>query len=364
MNLLCPNCQKMLTVPEQYAGQLMKCPLCSGTFNVPALPPIPAAPDHVQLQPLPPSPPSPPPAPPPPPPPAPPEPETYGFRQETVQPAPLPPAPPFVKTEAASSIATPPAPAPGPTMPASLSLPPAGYTRTCTITLSPRTLQWVAPACVVLIFFLQFFTWDGLYPGGVAVITQGAWSAAFGFADEMPGTDKLFEFGSEPSKSSLFTAEKPDVSWFLLFYVLLFLILALPVTIAVIVLPYVNLKLPPQVAKVMPYRWGLVAAINLLAFLFLILQMLIGFSLERKIAAAAENPAKHVSVVFDTSLSRTDTKVSKDFFAGVLLESAKRTFWLRLVVLLHVVAILSAALVYWIGQRGERRPLPKIELLY
>src|SRR5690242_15582638 len=38
MNLLCPNCQKMLTVPEQYAGQLMKCPLCSGTFTVPALP--------------------------------------------------------------------------------------------------------------------------------------------------------------------------------------------------------------------------------------------------------------------------------------------------------------------------------------
>ena len=38
MNLLCPNCQKMLTVPEQYAGQLMKCPLCSNNFTVPALP--------------------------------------------------------------------------------------------------------------------------------------------------------------------------------------------------------------------------------------------------------------------------------------------------------------------------------------
>src|SRR5215470_17975414 len=39
MNLLCPNCQKMLTVPEQFAGQLMKCPLCAGTFTVPGLPP-------------------------------------------------------------------------------------------------------------------------------------------------------------------------------------------------------------------------------------------------------------------------------------------------------------------------------------
>src|SRR6516225_3117625 len=39
MNLLCPNCQKPLTVAEQNAGQLMKCPLCNNTFTVPALAP-------------------------------------------------------------------------------------------------------------------------------------------------------------------------------------------------------------------------------------------------------------------------------------------------------------------------------------
>ena len=44
MNLLCPNCQKPLTVPEQYAGQPMRCPLCAGTFTVPALPQTPAPP--------------------------------------------------------------------------------------------------------------------------------------------------------------------------------------------------------------------------------------------------------------------------------------------------------------------------------
>jgi hypothetical protein len=38
MNLLCPLCQKMVSVPEQYAGQLTKCPLCGGTFTVPAPP--------------------------------------------------------------------------------------------------------------------------------------------------------------------------------------------------------------------------------------------------------------------------------------------------------------------------------------
>ena len=38
MNLQCPNCQKLLTVQEHYAGQLMKCPLCKENFTVPALP--------------------------------------------------------------------------------------------------------------------------------------------------------------------------------------------------------------------------------------------------------------------------------------------------------------------------------------
>src|SRR5439155_27342045 len=44
MNILCPNCQRPLTVQEQYAGQMMKCPLCGGTFTVPALAPTPATP--------------------------------------------------------------------------------------------------------------------------------------------------------------------------------------------------------------------------------------------------------------------------------------------------------------------------------
>src|ERR1700722_17421884 len=54
MNLLCPNCQKPLTVPEQYAGQPMRCPLCSGTFTVPALPtPVASAPPPVEPLPTP-----------------------------------------------------------------------------------------------------------------------------------------------------------------------------------------------------------------------------------------------------------------------------------------------------------------------
>jgi LSD1 subclass zinc finger protein len=33
--MLCPSCQKMLEVPNQYAGQQVRCPLCNNVFTVP-----------------------------------------------------------------------------------------------------------------------------------------------------------------------------------------------------------------------------------------------------------------------------------------------------------------------------------------
>ena len=38
MNLLCPHCQRMLSGLGGICRQLMKCPLCEGTFPVPGLP--------------------------------------------------------------------------------------------------------------------------------------------------------------------------------------------------------------------------------------------------------------------------------------------------------------------------------------
>src|SRR5262245_19679954 len=94
MNLLCPSCQKMLQVPEQYAGQQMRCPLCSNTFTVPPLPDAPTL------------------APTPPPPPPQPKTPVYSLADES-SPPPLPSAgakdvPEFSKQSSA------PAPAPAP----------------------------------------------------------------------------------------------------------------------------------------------------------------------------------------------------------------------------------------------------------
>jgi len=122
MDFRCPSCQKDLTVPDEYAGQLMKCPLCQNTFQAPALPPPVTA--------------TPPPAP-----------GTFAVVPEP-PPAP-PPEAPKRKKESPAAPAAPPSPPP----------PPGDYTKTHTIWVSPRVVPWLAPGALVLAFLLTFFTW-------------------------------------------------------------------------------------------------------------------------------------------------------------------------------------------------------------
>jgi hypothetical protein len=157
MELLCPNCQKKLTVPEQYAGQLMRCPLCQGTFTVPAVPSTAAA---EAAEPIgfftPPA-----------------KPETSGISAES--PAAAAPTLPPISSEtpsAATGAASPSAASAPPSTPA------AGYSRVCTMKFNPQVVQWL-PLGLVLAFFLTFFPWIGATVGSVS-ISINAWGLGFG----------------------------------------------------------------------------------------------------------------------------------------------------------------------------------------
>src|SRR5262245_34710544 len=132
MDFLCPSCQKMLTVPDQYAGTKMKCPLCSSQFTAPSLASPASAPSAGPF--------------PPPPPPS----------------APLPPL-------GSDRTSAPP--------------PPTGdFRRSFGLSLNPRVVQWIAPAALLLVFLLQIlFSWVGMFPGGYPAATQGAWSSTLGY---------------------------------------------------------------------------------------------------------------------------------------------------------------------------------------
>jgi hypothetical protein len=354
----------MLTVPEQYAGQLMKCPLCNGTFTVPALPPNPSAPAPASAAPGFSPPPAPLPAKPEP------EPDIYSFHPEPPPPAPsappsptfTPAAPPKQETGDIQEQPIPPAvihePLQEPYTPP--SLPPAGYHRTRTLWFSPRVLQWIPSVGVLLIFILQIFSWVGVYAGGLPVFTQNAWQAAFNGGTPDPDLANNAEVK--------FTDEKdnPGVSVSTLFYLLLFLPTML-LTIAVIVITLVPMTLPPAVEKLLPWKWGIVAALNLVTFLFLALQLVLGFSLESWWSTHAEelvakrfnkDPKKP-----DKESKTTVEKKQSEAMLGTYLSMLSRTFWLRLSVWLHLLVIASAAMMYCLGIRGNR-PLPKLELVY
>jgi hypothetical protein len=311
----------MLTVPEEFAGQLMKCPLCNGTFTVPGLPGA---------------------APPPPPP------SSAGAPSDifSIQQEPVPPAPPVSHWEPPPSPTSAPlAPPPPPPPP----LPPQDYQHSAAVHLSPKVLPWIAPACLLLVFVLQFFNWVGLYPGGVPSVTQNAWGAAFG---------SYTEDGNLKSPSVRDEKYKPGASVLTIFYLLLFFP-TLAVTLASVAIGMVPVKLPPQVENLLPWRWGIVAALNLILFFFLALQLLLGFSLDNRYADWVE---KQVKVNDSKEPKSTEQQMKEDSRRGMLLQANYHTFWLRLVVLLHLVAILCAALMFWINQRGTHRPLPKLEL--
>jgi hypothetical protein len=374
MNLLCPNCGKMLTVPEQYAGQMMKCPLCSGTFTVPALPggglELPAQPpaqppaaaagppfDPYQLRPE-----------------APPEPafQTQPAAEPAFSTAPAPPEPAFQTSAPAPSPALPPpsttavTTGPGPLRgpDAAGQVPGLGYRGGFSLQISDKVLGWMVPACLVLIFILQFFPWVGLYPGGVPGWTQGAWGAAFGSESGQDLDMKnLWRSSKETPRKGKAEKEdapsevRPSISPLLILYLLPLFLITLLLSIAVAALPFLNVPLPPQVQQFLPWRWAALAGLNAVLLLFLILQMVLGFGLENSFKEWVDNQP-------EIKKEPTDNKEKKhiEVARGSALGMLHRTIYLRLALLLQIVATISAALVFWIEKRGPNAPLPAIDV--
>lgn len=366
MNLLCPNCQKMLTVPEQFAGQLMKCPLCSGTFTVPALPsggdviappppsipPTPAftPPSTINTPALPESP--------------------IPFAPETST---APPEPAFLTSspKPQPSIPTGPSSSPSTTSSAASATStalPEGYTRRVQLHANEHLLQHVPLACLALVFVLQFFSWVGVYPGGVPAVTQNAWQAAFAGYSSDPDMKEKFRVITEKDAADLNERKKveykeisnePGISLLTLFYLVPFYLVTLAFAGFVAIQPRLsNVKLPPQLAQMLPWKWTILAALNGILLLFLGLQLALNFSLESSVKTWIENKPE---VKYDKDAKTEEVKV-KTALLGNYVGQIHRTNTLYLVFLLHVLATVSAGMVYWLERRGPNKPLPTLEL--
>ena len=223
----------------------------------------------------------------------------------------------------------------------------------------------------VLLFILQLFPWVGVYPGGVPVVTQSAWAAAFGDSGS-PDADLKGTFTIVTDADAKITNEKkakglevvknePSASPLMIFYLLIFL-LALLFSIAVAALPFVQIKLPPVVANLLPWKWGILALLNGVLLLFLGLQILLNFGIESSVKEwariEAENSirrkltdGKSKTVDNFTTQERKTYEVSK----GEKFAWLDRTIWLKLAFFLHILATVAAALMYWMEKSGRNQ---------
>ena len=207
MDLMCPHCQRRVTIPDSQAGQVASCPLCAKQFMAPSLAPPPPLP--------------------PPPVPSVSAPEgSYGL-----EPAPVPPPSPYLSAPLPPIPSRQPEPAPPPP-----PVPPGDYTRSCVGSLNDTWLAFVSPACVAAIFVLSFFSWH--YTGPLNAISL--WGLSF--------TDHGY-------------------AWFLAYTILM--LLCLPLSIASMLFDKGWLFTPPQLAPIMP--WKNLGLGCLLAFTFLLL---------------------------------------------------------------------------------------------
>jgi len=330
MDFLCPSCQKMLTVPDQYAGTLMKCPLCQNTFQAPALPAKP--PPLSAVGPA--TPPTPPPAP-----------DLYGLKEPPASAGPGP-AGPALNRSVSTAPAPPPPPLPGQS--------PTGHSHERAIPLSPRVLPFIAPVCLALVFLLTFFPWVGYYWSGRGMLTQGAWGALTGFY----GTPDLTEWQTVSGLS--IKDAPPGFNLLLLPWLFLFL-LALVASVASVVLPYAHVKLPPAVDQVRPYRWGAAGALALLSLLVLLLVAVLGFSMEHNAWNAAVNKVEAMKKENPGSIHSDDEAA---LFQGREYNAlgVQRTLWFRLVLFLLFLAVVGAGLSFWLDYRGNTQPVPLIAL--
>lgn len=292
MNLQCPHCQKMLTVADQYAGQAMQCPMCAGMFTAPELPQMPSLEA------------APPPAP-------------------SAQPAVLttPPAP---AQEPASTVRTPTAPTPtGP------------YQRVLSFGMNPQVVPWIAPGALVVIFFLFFFTWVGMYAGSTAIYSQSGWQVLVG---STTSDSSIVEKASDIARGPIPRSLSVGFGWLTFLYLLTFL-LAMVLALASSLMPLIREKLPPQVQQYKQWFWAITAGLALLTLCILLLQLTTGFKLENEIVSQA----------------------GSNLGGGIAESMLQRTAALRWVLFLNVLAVIGAALQFWVERRGDK-PLPRIDI--
>ncbi len=352
--LLCPKCMKSIALPDDFSGREVTCPSCHNMFEAPTRfnptvltepvvhsPPAvsssattPSAPPGSSL-------PSTPLIPPTTPTPS----ETYLMSPE--YPADHPPAPPgLVPTSSSIPHGLP------STEPAPL---PVGYSKSHGFVISPRVVTWLPAILLTIAFICTFFPWVGTYLGGSPVDTQGPWRAIFGAVNRNYKAEKAMQTPAG-------WLEKVQSNWELMLPGLMSLIAAVVLAWADHGLRNFDLLRIPPLARIWPWRHGVIAALACIAFSFMMIQVTHGFGLERAAQkVVAEKFAKDREAAGGSTWDLDEVKYYEE--QELAKFNLEHTTWLSLALTCNFLAVLAMLCRVGLDKRGSKPP-PRIVIQY
>jgi predicted Zn finger-like uncharacterized protein len=364
MNLQCPLCKSHISIDDSLAGQTVQCPQCQGKFQAPMLfldpeeeaarlaaralasaasaapgaergqavltdslatasQPLPAGLSLVN------------------------GPDARPAEQLPPVAAKADPAP--GQPDALAAHAT----APQPAKPAvgSASQPRDGTEPQLSVQLPKEFFGYAVPVLLAVALILSLFSWNGAYPAGYSVYYQNAWGALFA------------RFGYEPTGESVLKLRAPlgesvTSSWWMLLY-LPCLVLGLALALASVLVPLLNVKLPPTLQPIWPYRRAILGGLCLLGLLALVAQALVGFGLERAITEQIYN--RHAEVLSKVEIPSDVQKAKMAYAAELAPYRVGRTWAFTLSLWCQLLVLVSLGLDAWMVQRADRPP-PRLEL--
>jgi hypothetical protein len=342
---ICLSCYKTVELPDDAAGKDTPCPNCGKTISVPAKympgvaegggvaaasPPVPATP-------------------------------TPGAPPMSSDPS----VPPGLKAESPPAAPVPPPPEA------------AGLDRGFGFSLNPLWLDWVPAACILLAFLLSFFPWVSMTLGGYSVMSQTGWDSFFGgngynYPPQLSGDgEKVKRWNAqwdELDDKLAGRTEDPTVKvktdWLIVFYLLLMILtVALFVSERLVKDPNPVLLPAPLkfVSVVWPWRLLLLGGLAVLAFLMVWFQSMGGFGLQKSLDTLAK--AEFKERLNDPNPKENQTRST---YIAIGQEAnrypAHQTFWLKLLLVVHAVAVVGMSARFWLAQRGPAKPLPRADV--
>jgi hypothetical protein len=238
--------------------------------------------------------------------------------------------------------------------------PPGDYTHRWSAHVNPRVLQVLVVLAMLGVVVLSFFPWVGRYPGGLPVVTQSAWQAAFGSETVDTELKKMLpELRLGPATK---TDEPVGSSGMLILFVLL-LIPTLLVTVAAAFWDALPAAVRARIQGLKSWRWGLAVLLLLLTFVLLVVQQVSGFNLETRTTADVDRAVEDLQKAATASEAKSVDVKRAAVERGVRLHQLQRTAALSWATWLEALALICALLVVWVERRANR-PLPRLDVLW